>query len=897
MTVADGGVTAFAYDAVGNLLSITDPLGNPKTYLYNQANDLVKVTNALGIPTTFSYDASGRQTSRTNVDGTTWETTYNALGYVASLVSPLGNSIEYAYDLNGNLVEVIDQSGAATQYSYDALDRLSGVTDALGGKAAYVYDAASRMISVKDPRDQVTTYTYDAVGRLLSQTDPLGNTLSYSYDAAGRLTALTNPLGQTVNNTYDALNRLLSSSGPGVNVQYSHDAAGNRTQMIDSTGTTVYSYDDMDRPLSVDSPRGLVSYTYDLAGRRVSMTQPGMTLNYSYNALHNLVGINQGSDLLVQYAYDALGRNSIQTFGNGVQTTRSYDLDSRLVSLETTAGSTLLQSIAYTLDGRGNITAENGTNFSAAYNYDALNRLTGAILTHAPVDVDPPPSPTDNAIFLPLIVRASSAASSTLSQNQPLEANAIYAASSDQTNTYAFTYDPAGNRLSVTKNGSTQTYTYDAANQITNPGFVYDQAGRLINDGVSSYNYDALNRLISYGTTQFTYDGDGNRVGMNDGGVEIDYLLDTAPALPYRIASSSNGSIDRYVFGAGLVAQNPSGGDVDYFHADALNSLRLLTNAAGEIVEAPFYASFGLQLDGDTPFGFAGEPLDGELVHLRARDYHPGLGRFLTPDPMGQVLTRTQGLNLHSYVENNPVNFSDPSGLFLDQATNAIVGAVDWTAKTTYAAGSAVVGGAQAFGSWIHARIFGESSSAGSGGATNGQYGGPSAGSLNSSSGVIAAGGYNFTQKGSGRVIGAGGGNVIAAGGGNVIAAGGGNVIGAGGGNVIAAGGGNVIAAGGGNVIAAGGGNISPVDLHLYGAAAVIAAGGGNVIAAGGANVIAAGGGNVIAAGGANVIAAGGGNLSPAAYLANYTARVIAAGGGNVIAAGGGNVIAAGGGN
>lgn len=881
MTAVDGGVTAFAYDAVGNLLSITDPSGNKTSYTYNQANELVKVTNALGISTTFSYDALGRQTSRTNVDGTTWETTYNALGYAASQFSPLGNSFQYNYDLNGNLVKVIDPSGAATQYAYDALDRLTGVTDALGGKASYVYDEAGRLVSVKDPRDQITTYSYDAMGRLLSQTDPLGNTTSYTYDALGRLTAFTNANGQMVNNTYDAMNRLLTTSGPGVNVQFTYDAVGNRTQTIDASGTTNYSYDDMGRPINVDGPRGLVTYSYDLAGRRTAMTQPGMTINYSYDNLHHLVGVNQGGHQLVQYTYDALGRNTLQAFGNGVQTRRSYDLDSRLVSLETTTGTTMLQSIAYTLDGRGNITAENGTNFSAAYTYDAINRLTGAVLTHAPVDGDAPPPPTADPIFLPLIVRTSSStgAAQMLAPVKSLQTNKLQTASNTQTNTYTFTYDPAGNRLSATKNGSTQTYTYNAANQLTNPGFVYDQAGRLINDGVNSYAYDAFNRLISHGSTQFTYDGDGNRVGMSANGVTTTHLLDTALPLPQRIASSSGGSSDRYVFGAGLVAQFSSAGSSDYFHSDALGSLRLLTNPGGEIGAAPFYAAFGIQLAGNTNFGFAGEALDGELVHLRARDYHPGFGRFLTPDPMGQVLSRTQGLNLYSYVENNPVNFVDPSGLIWQQAANWVGGVGQWTADRGRETWDFSVRGAQyawssaqAVGSWVHGRIFGESSGAGSGGAINGQISGISANSGNAiaagGGNVNTAGGYNFQATKSGGIIGVAGGNVIAAGGGNAIAAGGGNVIAAGGGNVIAAGGGNAIAAGGGN-------------FHLYGAAAVIAAGGGNVIAAGGGNVIAAGGGNVIAAGGYN--------FSPTDVQASRIANVIAAGGGNAIAAGGGN--------
>jgi YD repeat-containing protein len=75
---------------------------------------------------------------------------------------------------------------------------------------------------------------------------------------------------------------------------------------------------------------------------------------------------------------------------------------------------------------------------------------------------------------------------------------------------YTYSYDLAGNRTSVQLNGGTPTtFGYNFANQITNTGYSYDNAGNLINDGATTYTYDALSRMTARGSTTYTYNGDG----------------------------------------------------------------------------------------------------------------------------------------------------------------------------------------------------------------------------------------------------------------------------------------------------------------------------------------------------------------------------------------------------
>ncbi len=119
-----------------------------------------------------------------------------------------------------------------------------------------------------------------------------------------------------------------------------------------------------------------------------------------------------------------------------------------------------------------------------------------------------------------------------------------------------------------------------------------------------------------------------------------------------------------------------------YLHRDHLGSVDTITDAAGRAVERLSYDAFGKRRVAagenawtdpalaiaavNTPRGFTGhEHLDDfQLVHMNGRVYDPSLGRFMSADPFVQFPESTQGLNRYSYVDNNPLSFTDPSGYF-----------------------------------------------------------------------------------------------------------------------------------------------------------------------------------------------------------------------------------------
>jgi RHS repeat-associated protein len=101
--------------------------------------------------------------------------------------------------------------------------------------------------------------------------------------------------------------------------------------------------------------------------------------------------------------------------------------------------------------------------------------------------------------------------------------------------------------------------------------------------------------------------------------------------------------------------------------SDALGSVRQLTSASNSVTLARTYQPYGTVLSstgaGATSYAFVGEWQDGtSLIHLRARYYSGGQGRFITADPWRGNYGRPLTLNKWNYVNGNPINYRDPSG-------------------------------------------------------------------------------------------------------------------------------------------------------------------------------------------------------------------------------------------
>jgi RHS repeat-associated protein len=109
---------------------------------------------------------------------------------------------------------------------------------------------------------------------------------------------------------------------------------------------------------------------------------------------------------------------------------------------------------------------------------------------------------------------------------------------------------------------------------------------------------------------------------------------------------------------------NNTTGTVQYLHHDQAGSTRLLTGSTGTVTGKCTYSAYGTPTcegSSTTPLGFDGEytSSDTGLVYMRARVYDPATAQFLSVDPL-EKLTRAP----YNFAEDNPLNESDPTGLF-----------------------------------------------------------------------------------------------------------------------------------------------------------------------------------------------------------------------------------------
>lgn len=287
-----------------------------------------------------------------------------------------------------------------------------------------------------------------------------------------------------------------------------------------------------------------------------------------------------------------------------------------------------------------------------------------------------------------------------------------------------YTYDSAGNRTSKSNylNGITENYAYDPLYQllqvtqgnVTTDSYSYDAVGnRLSSQGVSTYEYNSSNQLTSTSATAttYTYDANGNTLSKSDSTGTTQYTWDsenrltqaTVPGVgtttfkydPFgrRIQKSGPLGITNYLYdgdnlteevdqSGNSIASYSQGVNIDeplaefrsatanYYEGDGLGTITSISNSSGAIAGTYTYDSFG-KINSSTgtltnPFRYTAREFDSEtgIYFYRARYFDPNTGRFLSEDPDEENSFLDSLLNLYRYVQNNPVNYTDPLGLY-----------------------------------------------------------------------------------------------------------------------------------------------------------------------------------------------------------------------------------------
>lgn len=595
--------TTTAYDALGRSVSVTDPAGHVATIAYH-----------------------GLTTVATNALNETKTVVRNSLGQTLSVTDAAGNTTYYNYDPLGDLHEVVDPAGHLTETIDDILGHPMLRSDPDAGWSAYTYDPLGELLASDDAKGQTTTYTYDLLGRLIQRAAP-DQVSTWVYDTAAH--------------------------GVG-KLAYSYTNAGNGH---------LFDYDSLGRVITawVVSPVGDLetNTTYDTAGRVLTRTYPdGFALTNVYNAQGALVEVDPsghylGSEtsLWKALAWDPEGQVTQEEYGNGVITTHTYDPATLHETALTAGTSNGVMNQTYTYDAVGNVTtrvdALAGT--SEAFTYDSLNRLTQDALTKT----------------------ASCTSSCTTDVNVTYDALGDI---TDKSDVGAYTYGDPNHVHAVTEAGS-NTYSYDADGNLTaGGGRTYTWMAANVPSSVTQ------NGATTSWTTSWTYDADYNRVTQTEPGKTTLFLNPRIDlGMHYEQVTYTGGRIDQiHILYAGATpigqytTTNQSGVPPEstrYFETDPLGSIIAMTDETGAVTDRYAYDPWGKQQvltsqsSTDTDHGFTGqEELAVGLVQLNGRLYDPVLARFVSVNPLIGNRYDPQAYNGYSYLRNNPLAGTDPSG-------------------------------------------------------------------------------------------------------------------------------------------------------------------------------------------------------------------------------------------
>ncbi len=288
------------------------------------------------------------------------------------------------------------------------------------------------------------------------------------------------------------------------------------------------------------------------------------------------------------------------------------------------------------------------------------------------------------------------------------------------TSTYG--YDSDGNMTSANDAGSTSTWTYNSANQVSTSGYGYDGAGNQTSDpSVGAMTYNDAGQMISAGSgaESFSYAGSTQAELLSDGSAHaITYGLASQDGQPWIQDYTATGSGEKV-----NVLHDQQGSILGEVNSNGTSSpqgdVMYVTDNLGSVVATIDSSGHGTLTDPYTPYGLDAQPgsLDPMLtytgalqdtvspgtgfLHLGNRWYSPpvepyagvgnqvGPGHFTQPDSYTQLDNPANG-NLYAYAADSPTNYADPTGNDIWGRIGAIVvgvGAAAALASFTIATG------------------------------------------------------------------------------------------------------------------------------------------------------------------------------------------------------------------
>jgi RHS repeat-associated protein len=658
VTTSTGAMTEVTVEASGKTLrTIKGPITT--TFQYDDCDRLVTQTDARKGDTEFTYFANSATLSAM-IDPADFAASritevyhYNAAGRRVATVDALNQIRRVDYDLHGRVVKEWGSASYPVERIYCSCGKIAELRTYRGGTG---WDGAAWPTATAGTFDK-TTWTYGtATGLLLAKTDANNAAVTYAYDAAGRNTNRTWARGVVTTYAYDpATGALLSTtySDSTPSVTYTYDRRGRIATVVDGVGSRTLSYSPYDQ-LTVDAltltgfGTATMTYTYDVQGRRASMTS-------------NLTPTG-GAGFAQNHGYGyATGTGLLATVGNSTGFTYTYLANSALPTSITYGGSAATSELVWAPHRDELVTYDNRSSGGMIsdhrfdYTRDATSRITQE--TQSLLDGQ---TVTNRAFSYNARSELTSDAGSGLS------------------------YDAQGNRTT----GYGTTYQANALNQYTTVAGVpwtYDADGNPLSDGVRTFVYDAENRLVQAGSHTFSYDYrhrlvkavgpswpsgpsatswrlyDGDKVVLREDRVSgytlrAEYIWGRDLAGRHLGGDGTGGLLAVISNSITYVPHYDGRGNIWRFSGGSLRSM----NAFGDLAVIPYLPPSLLEQTLLTSAHGTKEYFYGlGLYHYGRRFYDAKNGRFVGRDPIAEE----GGLNLYSFVRNNPLNLWDYLGL------------------------------------------------------------------------------------------------------------------------------------------------------------------------------------------------------------------------------------------
>ena len=584
----------------------------------------------------------------------------DSTGNLGALEGPTQPTYFY-YDTQGKVVHIAQGSSPVQHryFKYDALGRLTHEHHVEQAAAFTLFDPVTGHSNWS--RKQVYDETLDSVtysGLVTSVYDARNIQTQFRYDNLNRIYQVNYSDGTpTITNKYDQqrtpyfnngqlTEALTAASGsiPATGQLYDFDLMGHVVHHQQTVGANTYT----------------LSYGYNLGGALVSETYPsGRTVNYSFDEGSRLTQVWSGATVYAsQFDYSsATGLPKSLTMGNGAVESYCYNSRLQLESLDLTRAGVQLQHYNYKYGvynpatNSVDVTKNNGQiaqieglitqqQWQQSFTYDSLGRLASAREFRG-----------DN-----------SQQSYLLNYDYDVFGNRYQKQAQNAGNPFAQVWVEAGQ--------------FDQTTNRFNTGVTYDSAGNITVDSKfrnRKFDYDANNRqkqsrnLDDTGAVDSVFDAGGRRVANQvSGSLTSVMVYDAMGKLVAEYNSTTLNGGTQYIFidqqGSPRVVSGTQGNVIsrhDYlpFGEDLLNSVGMRASGQGYGgTEAARQKYAGMEADENT-----------NLAHTLWREYDAYSARWTTPDPYegSMDMTSPQSFNRYAYVNNDPVNHVDPTGLAL----------------------------------------------------------------------------------------------------------------------------------------------------------------------------------------------------------------------------------------